>query len=170
MPRPRTKFPGAPAITLTAQKKWGRDCRDCQAFVEAWAIWCPTPRQSAGSVGRPKVMLDPQALHQVALFSARWVYHLVETGSDVLEWHLDYNGMGEWLPTVRALRPYLRRNDAASWGELGVISARRWRDEVQYQAVRRLLAHRLGLNQKSLRRRFDERAYWGDQLELGRPG
>lgn len=80
--------------------------------------------------------------------------------ADGLEKHLTWNGMGDWLPTLRALRPYLRR-DGAAWGEYGVINSRRWRDDVQYQAVRRLLTQRLGINQRSLRRRFDERDWWG---------
>jgi hypothetical protein len=105
-------------------------------------------------------MLDPQALHQVALFIATWLQHLVEVRArSGLAAHLREHGMGEWLPAVGALGPYFRR--AADWGEPGVISARRWRNEGQYHAVRRLLAVRLGLRRQSLRRRFDERAYWG---------
>ena len=74
----------------------------------------------------------------------------------MVEEHLTLNGSSEWVPTIRALRPYLRRHDSAAWSEFGVISAKRWKHDVQYQAVRRLLAERLGLDQKLLRRRFDE--------------
>lgn len=175
MSGPRTKL--GTLDPVAPRREWVGSCIECQAFVEAWAFWCPRPRPSVGYVGRPKVVLDSQALHQVALFSARWLTHLRMIGegmwrgdvvggkrveADMVDEHLGMNGMGEWLLTVQALRPYLRRTDGASWGELGVISAKRWRDDVQYQAVRRLLAHRLEMNQKSLRRRFDERAYWGE--------
>jgi hypothetical protein len=69
---------------------------------------------------------------------------------------------GEWGKHIAALGPYFRYNDAA-WGELGVVSAQRWEKDVQYKAVQRLLAERLGGSKirKSLLRRVNERDYWG---------
>jgi hypothetical protein len=77
--------------------------------------------------------------------------------------HLKDNHLGEWVPAVLGLGPYFRRKDAA-WGEPGVINARRWKEDVQYQAVRRLLSERLEVEERTLRRRFDELALWGPTM------
>jgi hypothetical protein len=130
-------------------------------------------RRRRGTTGRPSEQVGPAVnVHQAALFATRWVTHLrtvhrigerepraVDRRNYVVK-HLRDEAMRDWIPAVQTLHSYLQRDDA-SWGEQGVVSATRWRDDVQYQAVRRLLAHRLQVNQRSLRRRFDERQLWG---------
>jgi hypothetical protein len=84
-----------------------------------------------------------------------------------VEQNLREEKMDDWIPAVREIeRHYFRRDDRA-WGVLGVISARRWKDDVQYQAVRGLLAQRLWLEEKTLRRRYDERDYWASCPSFG---
>lgn len=167
MSRPRTKFP--PARTIALVKDWPRTCRNCQGFAEAWEQWAPKPARQPEGRGRPQVSLDSQATHQAALFATVFVSHLRglyrSDGCDGVERHLLEEKMEGWIPAVRQLDVYFRRDDVA-WGEPGMISARRWKDDVQYQAVRRLLAQRLGLDEKTLRRRFDERDYWGESFQL----
>jgi hypothetical protein len=162
MPRPRTKFQKLHE-TLAEQPDWGRDCRECQSFWEWWKNWGPKKRRRTGTVGRPRFLLEPQSLHQAALYCAIYVSHLREmqrTPDYGASRHLTENHLDEWVPAVEVLRPYFRYNDAA-WGEPGVISVRRWKKDVQYQAVRRLLADRLEVDEKTLGRRFDELALWG---------
>ena len=95
--------------------------------------------------------------------------HLRDVAADGdLEEHLRAHGMGDWIQAAHELKRarYFGRDDDA-WGEYGVISDRRWGcgdwggGDVQYQAVRRLLAKHLGLDERSLRRRFNDRDYWG---------
>jgi hypothetical protein len=138
-------------------------CRECQSFREGQAQWGLAPARVRGrSRGRPRLVIEPQALHQAALYYAGFLSHLRSLlGVDDIEKHLREQKLEDWLPAVQKLRPYLRRKDAA-WGEPGIIGPRRWLGDVQYQAVRRLLRERLGLTQDSLSRRFNERAYWGE--------
>lgn len=155
MPRPRTKLR---LTRSTNPEDWGRNCRECQAFSEGWQQHSPHWWR-AGEVGRPAVRISPPQLHQAAAYVALWLGHL-RTVPGGWEPHLEDNGLTDWIAAVRPLAPYFRRADV-DWGESGVVSARRWRDDVQYQAVRRLLAARLGMKPRTLRRRFDERRYWG---------
>lgn len=158
-PGPRTKL----RLTRTSPDDWGRYCcRECRAFTEAWEQWRPQWWR-AGRMGRPTVRLVPQQLHQAAAFVALWLGHLrvVPRGWEL---HLGEEGLADWEAVVRHLVPYFRRADA-DWGESGVVSARRWRDDVQYQAVRRLLADRLGINARTLRRRFGEACWWGPLVD-----
>jgi hypothetical protein len=151
----------------------------CLVFRDAWEFWRPAIRWHISGRGRPRRVIGPSLdLHQVALFCAQFLGHLRGVflrecsaggtpGLRVLD-HLKQQGLKEWRLSVGSLErrsakgvpvSYFQYGDKA-WGEPGVISARRWKEDVQYQAVRRLLSKRLGVKEKTLERRFNECAWW----------
>lgn len=134
-------------------------------WTKLWRRSCK-PSYSGVRGGRPRVRLHVALeLMQPVYLMAWWLTHLRQYGAGGAETHLRNNGLQRLIPWWRLVKPY--RRATTTWGTWEIVSARRWREQAVWQAARRVVGHLLGIEPRTLRRRWIEQDHLGDRLAWG---